>query len=172
MSDLSPQAQVDLLLSRTKTIAGEPTWQSTSYDGQMRWLAPLSVDGEVTDLNLVVDAYPTHPSAKFNILLVLGRCVARLEYSEHTRHNNHALAGGYFPTGLEEGWIYGPHFHSWPTNRILATWDSLPKELEWAMLLPANVRGFDNAFRWFCGETRILCGANEVPDLPPRDRLL
>jgi hypothetical protein len=171
LSKMDFRETVDLLMAAQKSIVGAPAWVTTDYDGQMRWLAPLGVDGQVTGMNLIVDSYPRSDLQKFSILLVYTVAVMRLDYGELERHLNHVVRGKAFPTGVLAGWIEGPHCHSWELNRELA-WNRPSKELEFATILPVAVRGFDNAFRWFCGEANIGLGPNDVPQLPPKDLLL
>jgi hypothetical protein len=162
---------VDVLMAADKSIVGTPEWVSTDYDGQMRWLAPLGVNGQITGMNLIVDAYPRSFLQKFTILLIYVVAVMRLDYGELERHLNHAVRGKSFPTGVSSGWIEGPHCHSWDLNREL-TRNEPPKELELATVLPVAVRGFDNSFRWFCGVANIGLHSGDVPELPPKDLLL
>jgi hypothetical protein len=162
---------VDLLMTAHKSIVGTPAWVNTDYDGQRRWLAPLAVDGQVTGMNLIVDSYPRSDVQKFTILLIYTIAVMRLDYGELERHLNHVVRGTSFPVGVSSGWIEGPHCHSWEMNKQLAR-NNPPKELEFAVVLPVAVRGFDNSFRWFCGLANIGLGSNDVPEPPPKDLLL
>ncbi len=158
---------VDALLEQEKFIAGGLDWQNGPRDGQRRLSAALSADGEIGDIRLVVDAYPDWFEPKFTISLILARTVCRLDYGNNASHVNRPPA----PDGIELGLITGPHFHAWRDNRHLATQKHLPEESKFASLLPANVKGFQNAFRWFCGEVNVNCSAG-VPEFPKSDRLL
>ena len=170
--NLNLPERVDFLLGQPKRMAGVGSWQPTDYPNQVRWQTPLSISGEITNLSIQLNSYPTYPFLKFSILLIYQSCVSRLDYSEADRHNNRTAAEQETPAGVQLGWLNGPHFHGWWTNRGFATATALPKELRFAISLPQNVRGFPNAFRWFCGETNILVGAGEVPELPERERLI
>src|SRR4051794_24776360 len=110
---------IDAIMASEKAIVGTPAWVRTDYDGQVRWLAPLAVGGEVTPLNLIVDAYPRHDAQKFAILLVYGTSITRIDYGEGERHLNHTVRGIGLPAGLVHGWIIGPHAHLWEHNRML-----------------------------------------------------
>ncbi|MGY3575296.1 hypothetical protein [Bradyrhizobium sp. USDA 4504] len=162
---------IDALMATEKSIVGIPQWVSTDYDGQMRWLAPLAVKGEVTPLNLIVDAYPRYETPKFTILLVYGAAVTRIDHGELERHLNHSVKGIGLPAGIVHGWIVGPHVHLWEHNRMLCKSEP-PKELEFAVLLPPQVKGFENSFRWLCGIANINLGSRPLPALPNKDLLL
>ena len=164
--------RVDNLLSIEKTIAGSPEWKTMEYEGQYRWLATTQALGTLTNVTLVVDAYPRHPSLKFTLTLNYLGCVVRLDYGDLERHNNHKVKGIPMPPDIFVGWVYGHHCHQWKHNRVLATHSKLPKALEYACTLPANVRDFHDAFRWFCGEANIIVAANEMPSLPSRDTFI
>ena len=164
--------RVDVLVRAQKHITGMSEWKRTDYEGQWRWLSPLSIDGVLTNMNLIVDAYPRSSFIKFHINLIYMVSVQRLDYSEEDRHNDHSVKGVPFPAGARLGWIYGPHCHRWEDNRTLATGATLPKELEFAVEMPQSARGFDNAFRWFCGDANIVVAANQMPVLPAKDTLL
>jgi hypothetical protein len=165
---------VDLLselMASPKAIAGTPTWQTTARDGQFRWLAALAIDGAVSKAVLVVDAYPRSELLRFTISLICGTALARLDYWEMDRHLNHIVSGLVTPAGVELRWLDGPHFHGWPQNSGLVK-NEPPRELEFAVPLPASIQGFANAFRWFCAENAIELGNREPPDLPAKDVLL
>lgn len=155
-----------------KHLTGETSWVKTSYTGQYRWLAPLNIDGELTPMNLIIDSYPRLDILTFHVIIQCVTCVSRLDYSEAERHNNHKVKGVRTPAGVEMGWIFGPHYHRWEDNRMLNNAATPPKELEFAVRLPVEFRGFDSAFRWFCGDAKIVIAANQMPSLPLRDTLL
>ncbi|WP_372425798.1 hypothetical protein [Salinarimonas chemoclinalis] len=159
-------------MAASKRIAGRADWQDVGLGGVRRWLAPLAVEGTVTGMDLVVDAFPNEPDLRFTVLLLYSRCVMRLEYAVHVRHRNHPVRGAFVPAGVPLGWVVGPHCHRWTDNRALGRGDALPEVLEFAIPLPPAVRGFDNASRWFCGEAEITCTSEELPRLLPRETLL
>ncbi|RYH57421.1 MAG: hypothetical protein EON54_11850 [Alcaligenaceae bacterium] len=162
---------VDRIMAAPKTIVGRPAWAPSAYDGQVRWLAPLAVAGAVSPMDLVVDAYPRSDGLKFCILLKVSSAVMRIDYREFEKHRNHPVKNVALPTEVIIGWVHGPHVHLWSHNRVLVRFQP-PKTLEFAISLPANVRGFDNTFRWFCSEANIVLGPFEIPQLPTRDLLL
>lgn len=171
MTQGSPYDHASELMESLKRIAGVPAWRPGPRSGQQRWLATLEIDGEVIPLQLIVDTFPRSPTLRFSISLVLGASIVRLDYWELDRHFNHPVAGQPMPPGVVKGWLEGPHYHGWQENRTLFK-GAPPKELEYAVSLPTNIQGFENAFRWFCAENRIDLGSMPVPDLPPRDTLL
>ena len=169
---MSLRARIDRLVAAQKEIAGYPAWEKTSYPGQWRWLAPLNEAGQGTNLKLIVDFYPQKPPVTFSILLVWFSAVQRLDYGPGVAHHNHEMRGLETPAGVQIGWIKGPHCHLWSDNRMLVRETGLPKELEFARLLPAPVQGFENAFRWFCGEVNVSLGGGPLPRLPERTMLV
>lgn len=158
-------------MGRWKTIAGNPAWAITNREGQHRWLTALEIDGSVSDLTLVIDAYPRNDTLRFTISLICGASLCRLDYWEHDRHLNHVISGVSRPSGVDYGWLHGPHIHRWEDNKAMVK-NEPPKELEFAVELPANVKGFENAFRYFCGLNRIILDEGDLPTLPARDTLL
>jgi hypothetical protein len=166
-----PREVFDRLIEAPKKLAGNAAWAPGPRSGQYRWLAALEIDGEVSELTLVVDTYPRSEKLKFSISLICGAALVRLDYWEFDKHLNHRIAGVRTPDTVELGWLEGSHIHGWPENRILVKTEP-PKELEFAIPLPSNIQGFANSFRWFCGEHRIDIGSMGSPDLPARDTLL
>lgn len=158
---------VDDLLAHRKKLAGTPRWGTGPRSGQIKWKAPLSLHGEVLNMDLIVIAYPEMPVLTFMMMVVYDDVpISRLEYGENEEHNN----GWYVPPHITRWKIQGSHCHRWPDNREFATHSSLPEILEYATLLPNSVRGFENAFRWFCGEHKIEIEA--VPDYPGSELLI
>lgn len=162
---------LDDLIRATKKIAGTPDWEPGPRSGQQRWLASLSIGGVVSQIALVIDAYPREPSLKFSILLIYGTAIVRVDYGELDAHYNHPVSGKRLPPHIQMGWLEGPHEHSWEDNRVFVT-QAPPKELEFAVPLPQHVRGFANCFRWFCGKYNIDIADIPVPDIPAKDTLL
>src|SRR4051812_8628691 len=104
---LADRDRVDLLLVGLKMIAGKPEWAATDYEGQRRWLAPLSLDGEGTNMALIVNAWPSSPGVRYNIVLRYKVAVMRLDGWEQDRHNNHPIPGVVTPPTIQLGWIFG-----------------------------------------------------------------
>jgi hypothetical protein len=107
-------------------------------------------------------------------MLIYETCISRLDFYENDRHQNHAIKRIAVPQGVELGWIYGPHFHKWGDNRMFADSKRGPKELKFAVALnlEASACSFDNVFRHFCGECKIIAAANQIPALPQRDTIV
>lgn len=159
---------VDALLATDKQPIGQAVWVAEHREGDQRLLYPLLVDGEVSDATLTLIAYPRNPSLRFRLVLSYGRAIWRLDFTDDEEHYNSFNR----PSDLELGPFQVPHYHAWPDNRRFATATSLPDRLENARILDANLRTFDNTFRWFCGQTRIDISDSGVPSLPTTDRLL
>jgi len=160
---------VDRLLAAEKTLAGTASFQPLQGEQrQQRWRKACVIQGEVTPLDIEVQAYPDSPNLKFRIILIYQRAIWRLDYSEDGTHFNSTNR----PNDLGAGPICGPHYHTWEDNRRFSTKSALPHTLRNARNVPSNLRTFENAFRWFCGETRILVLTAEIPCLPTRVSLL
>ena len=161
--------RVDRLLTAAKTLSGESNFEPLNGDQRkQRWRKTCSVQGEVTPMDLEVQAYPEALNLKFRIVLIYQRAIWRLDFSNDGIHLNSTNR----PVDLEPGPIVDVHYHCWSDNRRFATKTSLPSNLKNARKLPANVRAFDNAFRWFCGQTQITVPTAEIPMLPHRTALL
>jgi hypothetical protein len=161
---------VDRLLDAEKALAGEGRWTS-DREGQHRFTRAIECEGEITAAELVIKAYPRRPQPCFRILLTMTRAIWRLDFVLTETHLNPRLPRRKEtdpPTGL----VKGPHYHAWADNRRFATTSSLPHKLRNARIVPERVRSYDQAFRWFCAETNIEIGYDDIPDLPGRDTLL
>ena len=170
MSTVPPDIRVtvDNLLRVDKVPAGHARWVDEHREGDMRMLYPLLVEGEISDANLLVIAYPRSPSLRFRVNLLYGRAIWRLDYVADEEHVNSFNR----PDGLILGPFTCPHFHSWTDNRRFATKITLPDRLENARILEAKLQTFPNVFRWFCGETNIVISEVKIPELPKSDRML
>ena len=158
---------VDKLMLTPKELAGIPHWVAGPRTGQSKWKAPLSVAGEVLQMDLIVIAYPQMPALKFSMMITCeDMSVSRMDYGVNEEHNN----GYVVPEGIKKGKIKGPHLHRWLDNRSLATHTMLPDELEFAREIPATAQGYANAFRWFCGEHNVI--VPNVPDYPMSELLI
>jgi hypothetical protein len=165
---LDIQKVVDAFLAREKTLAGAGSWVRDSHERSYRCIRPVEVDGELPGLDLIVKAYPRSHKLQFRIILAYGKAIWRLCYAEDNPHINSLDR----PIDLDLGPITGPHYHSWKDNRHFATLNALPSSLHNARVLPENLRTFESAFRWFCGETRIIVGNHQMLTLPRSDTLL
>ena len=159
---------VDKLLRAEKIPTGKARWVDEHRDGDMRLLYPLLMDGELSDANLQIIAYPRSASLKFRLNLLYGRAIWRLDYVENEEHVNSFNR----PDDLVLGPFTCKHYHACADNRRFATKSSLPTRLENARILEGNLQTFENAFRWFCGQTKISISELEIPQLPASDRLL
>jgi hypothetical protein len=160
------RALIDALLRGEKALVGYGMWQPGNRDGCYQWSSAVEFLGEISGARVEVKAYTNHDELKFRILLNEQRCIWRLDFANDD-HTNPLTA----PEAPAQA-IAGPHYHPWADNRRYATMVSLPRRLRNARILPADIRTFDAAFRWFCSEVRISIKATDVPKLPGRDVLL
>jgi hypothetical protein len=170
MDETDIRVIIDALLEARKVMIGLGDWFATDRDGQLRWSRPLqdASSGEITGLELIADAYPREPEATFKLVLKHGIAVSRVDYGPYESHLNK----GDPLRGVTRGLIIGPHAHLWCDNRPRRPTMALPRELDVAQLLPAKVQGFENAFRWFCGENGIFIRGGDLPTFPRSDTLL
>lgn len=168
MLDRPIAALIDDLLAARKTLGGVPDWQTGPYEGEERLLIPLRVDGVSSGADLIITGYPYVGHTKFRIMICAPQCIWRIDYVNDEHHVNSFNR----PPDLIEYDFCEPHYHSWPDNRRFSTHNSLPNRLENARIMPADVRSFDSALRWFCGQTNIDQPQNGLIALPPRRRLL
>ena len=160
---------VDGLIEAEKQLAGEGEWRS-DRDGVYRFTRAVECRGEIA-AELVVKAYPRRPQPCFRLILTMGRAVWRVDFVQSETHLNPRNARRR-ETDPPRAIIKGPHYHAWADNRGFATMGSLPAKLRNARFMPERVRSYDQAFRWFCAETNIEIGSDDIPDLPKRDTLL
>jgi hypothetical protein len=159
---------VDRLLRADKRLQGRPDWREGN-PGAMRIRWPLLVGTSISDAFLHLMHWPNSAEARFSIGLNYRVQIARLDFvPPHEWHDN-PLDRARFLGGAR---IRGPHYHSWQDNRHLATAAALSRELTCARQLPAQIRRWDQAFRWFCGEVGIVLGDDPVIEPPPRSSLL
>ena len=168
MASADVRALVDEILSAEKELAGIGRWQP-DVKGCQRFMRAVAWNGEIV-ADLCVKAYPTRPQPYFRVILLFQQiAVWRIDYTytDHPHINSFNC-----PKDMPRGPITEPHYHSWADNRRLATAVQLPKRLANARVLPERVRTYEQAFRWFCGETKILLTSDDLPELPRRDTLL
>ena len=159
---------IDGLLAADKRLLGKPDWVEGPREDQLRWSAPLAIDDETIGMKIIIDAYPHFPNGqKFSIHLTCPTAIWRVECTEYASHVNTNPC----PEGVIPGLLRGPHHHSWPDNRHLATQQSPPNQLKFARPLAANIQGLENTIRWFCDETKIVIDF-EIPNLPKASRLI
>ena len=160
---------VDAFLLAEKELEGEQHWSPGNRSEERRITWPVLVEGELIGAFLGLTAYPDEPKQRFTITLNLPPCIWRLDmepdYKLHRNPYRQAeQLGGHK--------IAGPNFNSWADNRHLATPARLPDKLTCARALPSTFKTFESAFRWFCGETRIIVPNNQMVSLPLRERLV
>lgn len=165
--------RADMLMSAQKhlPVGAFPSWEQGPYTGCKRWLSPLAIDGQVIDMKLCVDYYPTHSYIDFHINLIYEVTIERLDFSCVEKHRNHTVEKVAMPPSVRRGWISGPHHHRWCDNRMLAGYRSPPKELQFAVEVSESL-SFDSAFRLFCGSCNVTIGANQTPNPPSRDTII
>jgi hypothetical protein len=159
---------VDELLTASKSLSGIPIWTNGNRQEELRFSWPVLIEDELHGCYVAATAYPDSRETRFTISLVFrGICIWRVDYEhEHKRHTNPADR----IVALGCAVVAGRGFHAWSDNRHLATFAGLPKEMKCARPLPENIRGWENTFRWFCGETRIA-QPPKFPDWPTMTRL-
>ncbi len=160
---------VDRLLSAQKSFAGSsPDWVEGNREEEVRFTWPVLINGESHACYVAATAYPNFRGERFTISLIFKNSnIWRIDYEpDFKRHTNPfdraSLLGSYE--------VRGKSYHSWEDNRYLATHATLPKKFECARHLPENVQGWENAFRWFCGQTNID-SPHIIPSLPKMTRL-
>lgn len=165
----SPSQLVDDLIAAPKEIAGSPSWKPTEFDpSEMRMVLPLLIDGVQTSAHVEIKAYPMAETLKFRILLIMEKCVFRVDFSRDEHHVNSYDA----PADLAGLPLAGPHYHAWADNKRFCSRSSLPDKLHNARLLPSTCQTFDNVVRWVCGVLNIAQPRIGLIDLPRRTMLL
>jgi hypothetical protein len=167
-ASLDVRILVDKLLASPKQPVGQAFWIDDHREGDQRLLYPLLVEGEISDATLTIIAFPRIKGLQFRLVLSYGRAIWRLDFVDFEEHFNSFNK----PDDLELGPFTCPHYHAWIDNRRFATRTTLPVRLENARILDANLKSFDNTFRWFCGQTKIDIAELGVPTLPTTDRFL
>ncbi len=162
------RVMVDRVIAVEKKPVGVATWIDEHREGDKRLRYPLLIEGEVSDATLTIIAYPWHRALRFRLVLSYTRAIWRVDYTDDEVHVNSFDK----PDDVLLGPFSDPHYHAWQDNRRFASAAMLPDRLENARLLDANLKTFDNAFRWFCGQTTIDITELGVPSLPTTDRLL
>jgi hypothetical protein len=157
---------IDTFLRADKILAVTGDWKSHQDGDDVRWIAPVEMNGEQPGINLIVKFYPNEAKLQFTILLAAAQCIWRLDFTD-TPHVNPLNAPSLPGFILKE-----PHYHSWADNRLLCKANSLPKRLPNARLLPLSITTFAPAFRWFADETKIYVESGDIPELPKKESLL
>jgi hypothetical protein len=162
---------IDKLMLLEKSLAGAPSWSITSRTGEQRCKFPVSLNGQITPLEFVVDVHPRERNQSFTFTLNYLSCIMRLDH-DGSGHRNGRVKGITTPNGIEMGMIDGPHLHSWADNRILGSDNFLPDELKFARPIPSQVRGYENSFRYFCGVANLSFLETQLPPYPTTDVML
>tara|TARA_R110002110_G_scaffold333142_1_gene544021 strand:+ start:445 stop:984 length:540 start_codon:yes stop_codon:yes gene_type:complete len=164
---------VDAFLNSSKSLAGTAEWREGNGGHDFRASYVVLVNGEHVGAALDLTAYPNlatdRNDCRFTISLNCPHPIWRIDFEP--LHKGHSNPLDRF-NELGEGTLFGPHYHAWQDNRHLATKRSLPKELPCARSLPAQIRKWEQAFRWFCGQTGITLPAGPVIDVPQRTLLV
>jgi hypothetical protein len=149
-----------------KVIHRGSAWKADPDGDTHRWIGLIEVQHQYAGVRLIVKAYPRESDLRFRVVLTAATCIWRLDYEDdpHINPLNAPEFGGMT--------LAGPHYHSWADNRRFGTPNSLPKKLRIARLLPAEIKTFSAAFRWFVDQTNIEIDSSEVPDLPRKVTLL
>ena len=159
---------MDNFVEASKNIEGTPEWREVGFSREYRLVAPLSIDGISTGVNIEVNAYPNIATLRFRILLLYHKCFARLDFVDDEQHVNPLGLGDEFPKGI----FWGPHIHHWHHNKSYCTTYGLPDRLRVAIPLPERLRQFDATLRWFCSQYRISQPPSGLIALPTRTSLL
>lgn len=159
---------VDGFLAAAKRLVGMPPWRPDGPHGKKRLSFRITIGDEISGPTLVVKAYPNNPDLRFRLVLAMEERIWGLDFVDETEHINPLVE----LDGVPRGEISGPHYHTWIDNRYLAHHNSLPKKLRVARPLSPKIRRFDQAFHWFCDETKLAFEEHQLPSLPERDRLL
>jgi hypothetical protein len=162
------QKLVDDLLQANKTLEGVPSWEKANNTEEYRLLFPVFVNGSSTDATVEIDAYPNASLLRFRIMFNIGKCAWRIDYTEYETHVNPADTF----SSITPFRFTCPHYHSWEDNRRYCTNSAMPSRLKVARPLPDNIRQFDAAFRWFCGEINISQLPPNMVELPLRTTLI
>lgn len=151
-------------LDAQKSIAGvgaPPRWQPNRDGSGYESKLPLEVAGVQYGDFLIIGSVPSLDA--FNILVTrFGTCISRLDFDVLQPHTNTLFAAD---DGLPP-MVSGKHFHRWSLNgRFVAANGSLER-LRHAEELPAKIRTFEQALRWFCDETKITLPHDHNITLP------
>jgi len=161
-------ALVDALIQAEKTLGGAPDWQQVGNGDEERLVLPIFVDGVSSNASVEIKAYPNSAILRFRVMLLVGKCIWRIDHTEYEQHVNPIDT---FSTVTPPSFTC-PHFHSWADNRRYCTSANLPSKLKIARPLETHHRSFDAVFRWFCGEVNIAQPHASMVYLPARTRLM
>lgn len=129
---------------------------ATEDERQLRW--PLEVAGElIPDAALLVAGYPRERGLIFRLMILCPAAVCRLDHTDEF-HANPAP----HPAGVPAS-VVGPHYHSWPINRLFFETNDHPVKLRNAVPFTPHP-SFDAALRWFCHD-------NVIEPLPPNHQI-
>ncbi len=158
---------VDSFLAEEKTLAGYGDFVNTEQPDEQEWRRLLVQNGEVTDGELRVIAYPASPKREFRLLVLMSdHCVTRLDYV-FDRDGAH-INDFHRPMGYPSLPIRKPHIHRWDANRRIARVDKYPRKLLYAIEIDDKITNLERAFKWFCDELRISFTGEDVPAWPTR----
>jgi hypothetical protein len=164
--------EVDAFMNAEKRLVGIDTPQTfqegrNNREGVFTLQLPIEINGEQSAKNnLMIKSYPNNATLKFCICLGHKWTVYRLDYDMDDVHPNPVCnMRDTFPPQIN-----GPHYHPWQYNRerIVDVQGSI--KLPIAFQLDIHIQRWDNAFRWFCDQTKIECN-NHAIQLPAPTRL-
>jgi len=158
----------EVFLSKPKVAVGTAAWQEGTRPGTLQVEWPLHIEGESTGGRLLVSTAGGAKLNRFTAVVLLGKCLARLEFDPTASHIN-PMRG---PKGVPRGRIDGSHYHVLQDNRKLAERGMVPKELKYARPLPTDLADFRRCLRWFCDLNVIELHDSQMPSDPPQPRLL
>lgn len=155
---------VEKFLGREKSLVGvgsPPQWQPNRDGSGHETRVPIEVAGVQYGDHLIIWCVPQ--TGAFHILITrFEACVSRLDFDDLQGHTNTLLAA-------EDGlpWVVsGRHFHRWSINRRFVMANGSLERLKHAEELPAKIRSFEQALRWFCHETNIILPHDHYITLP------
>lgn len=144
---------VDRFFVKEKSLAGvgtPPQWQPSRDRSGHQTQIPIEVEGVQYGDRLIIRCAPQ--TGAFHILITrYDTCVSRLDFDELQAHTNTIFAT---EDGLP-GIVSGKHFHRWSLNTRFIMANGSLERLKHAEEVPAKIRTFEQALRWFCDETNI-----------------
>jgi hypothetical protein len=89
-----------------------PQWSDGWYGEEPAAKLPLEIDGELGAARLLIVGMPDAPGLQFRLGILMLGCVCRVDFTDETHLNSHAVVGDNLPRIVR-----GPHYHSWEQNR-------------------------------------------------------
>ena len=158
----------EAFLAAKKEAVGTASWGEGARPGLIKVEWPIYIGGESTGGRLVVEVATGLNPPQFTIVLLMDKCLGRLDYDVHARHINPMKP----PKGVPHGKIEGPHYHTLRDNKRLSERGSVPRDLKFARPLPPARRDLMSCLQWFCELTNIAIRGDQLPSEPEQGRLL